>query len=89
MQRFISLLLKVWREACQHIEIHDSIGRIAPLLSSHLTVDVVLVRRIEVERSCVETVGSGTAGAVAEPKRRRGVLKPEELERLLSWCRRG
>ena len=89
VQRFMSLLLKVWRGACQHIEIHESTSRIAPLLRKHLPVDLVLVRRIDLERSCVDTVGIGASNSSPHPKGTRTTLSAEDLERLLAWCQRG
>jgi transcriptional regulator with GAF, ATPase, and Fis domain len=89
MQRFLSLLLKVWRCACEHIEIHECTSLIAPLLRKHLPVDVVLVQRIEPERSSLETVGWGAFRSAPQVKGTRTLLKPEDLERLLAWCRRG
>lgn len=32
MERHAGLLLDVWREVCRHIEIGDSVERLAPLL---------------------------------------------------------
>ncbi len=89
MQRFMSLLLKVWREACRHIEIHESTSRIAPLLRKHLPADLVLVRRIDLERLCVETVGAGAPTSASQPQAARTALNPEDVDGLLAWCRRG
>ena len=88
MQRFMTLLLGVWREACQHIEIGESAARIMPLVNRRLPIDLLLVRRIDLRRSCVDTVGTGMADA-APPAQTRTPCSPEQLERLLAWCRRG
>ena len=89
MQRFMALLLDVWREACRHTEIGEATARIAPLLRRRLPVDLVLVRRIDLQRSCVETVGTGAPGSSIPPERTRSARTPAELEGLLAWCRRG
>ena len=89
MQRFMTLLLDVWREACRHIEIAESTARITPLLRKRLPVDFLLVRRIDLQRLCVETVASGTSGAVPTPEWTRTTRTADELEHLLAWCRRG
>ncbi len=39
MERFASLLLDVWREGCRHIEIEESLARVAPLLARRLPLD--------------------------------------------------
>src|SRR5262245_43825792 len=56
MERFRDLLLNVWREACRHIEIHESTETIARMLHRHMPVAEVIVREIDVERSRLETV---------------------------------
>jgi len=71
MERFASLLLDVWREACQHIEIGESLERIAPLLARRMPLDWILVRRIDAARGSVETA----AAAVCRPERCRGVAQ--------------
>ena len=42
----MELLLRVWREACRHIEIDESIERIAQQIAEHIPADFVLVRRL-------------------------------------------
>jgi transcriptional regulator with GAF, ATPase, and Fis domain len=87
MKQFSPLLLDVWREVCRHIEIGESVERVAPLLVRRLPVDLVLVRHLDVPRSLVETVGSGLGrpGQSAPPP--RSVCRPEDMERLLVWCK--
>ena len=77
MQRFTLLLLDVWREACRHIEIAEATLRIAPLLRTHMPVDLVLVRRIDVQRSCIETVGMGAPPDAAQPEATRSTCTPD------------
>jgi len=89
MERFMPLLLEVWREACRHIDIRESVSRIAPLLVNRLPADLVLVRRLDVPRSCVETEGSGAPGPLSVPVRTRNDCSLQEIEHLLRWCRAG
>ena len=60
MAQLEELLLSVWREAGRHTEIATSTTNIAQLLARWMPIEQVLVRRIEPERSCLETVGIGT-----------------------------
>ena len=85
MERFVPLLLDVWREVCRHIEIAEAVDRLAPLLVRKLPADRMLVRRLDLARSCVETVAAsgGDAGAP------RSELAADELEGLTAWCRAG
>jgi hydrogenase-4 transcriptional activator len=83
------LLLDVWREACQHIEIAESLQRIAPLLARRLPVDWVLVRRIDAARGGVETAGLTPCRPGALPDTARSELSAPELEALIAWARAG
>jgi hydrogenase-4 transcriptional activator len=89
MDRFIPILLDVWREACKHIEIGESVSRIGPVLTRRLPVDLILVRRLEAQRSAVETVAAGVCGAAHVPEQTRNECAPEQFSRVLAWCREG
>jgi len=89
MERFMPLLLDVWREACRHIEISESLDRMAPVLARRLPVSLVLVRRIDLQRSCVETVAMGLGRPGPHPGQTRDGCSAEELDRLVGWCRQG
>ena len=56
MQKFMPLLFEVWKEACRHIEIRESVERMAPVLTRRLPVDLLLVRRLNLERASIDTV---------------------------------
>jgi transcriptional regulator with GAF, ATPase, and Fis domain len=87
MDHAAPLLLEVWREVCRHLDIAESVSRLAPLLARHFPVARLLVRRIDPARGCVETVASGLGrpGTTALPVRSAG---PEDaIERALVWCR--
>jgi transcriptional regulator with GAF, ATPase, and Fis domain len=93
MERFAGLLLDLWREVCRHIEIGESIERLGPMLARRLTIDTILIRRLDPARCCLETVASGDCrpGLRASPPggQVRTDLSPDELEQLGAWCRRG
>lgn len=89
MERFRDVLLEVWREACRHIEIKHSARDIAPLLSKHLPLSCLLVRRIDVAHHCVETVAVGQPA----PEPLLASVKTEcseaRLKRLIAWANTG
>jgi transcriptional regulator with GAF, ATPase, and Fis domain len=89
MDRFMSLRLELWREACRHIEIEQSLERIAPALLRELPIDLLLVRRIDLHRPGVETVACAACQKGSPPKNARSELAPREFEHLISWCHRG
>jgi hypothetical protein len=68
-----SLLLEVWREVCRHIDIGESLERIAPILAQTLPVTRVLVRRVDRDARRLLTIAEGTAAkrtAEAAPPRK-------------------
>lgn len=87
MERFNQLLLDVWREACQHIDIAESVERIYAVVARRLPADLLLVRRFDRKRFCVETVGLGRAATAAPPEQSRNDCQPGNLEQLFMWGR--
>src|SRR5262249_6621001 len=89
MNRLKELMVDVWRETGRQPEIAVSTLDIAQLLGHWMPVQQVLVRRIEPERACIETVGVGPEGALPRSLGDRSDCAPAHLERLLAWCHRG
>lgn len=87
MDQFQDVLLSVWQEACRHIDIRRSTASIAPLLVRHVPAKQVLVRRIDVGRSCLETVAVGLAERESSLVEARTTCSPDEIQSLLAWCR--
>lgn len=52
----VTFLMEVWQEACRHIEIGESTATIAKILAQHMPVAQIIVRRIDSQRSVLETV---------------------------------
>lgn len=88
VDRYHRLLLDVWREACQHIEIAEAIDRIGPLVARKLPHDTLLLRRIDPERSLLETVAVSRVDGQRFTSPARTLLASEPLESLLTWCRK-
>jgi hydrogenase-4 transcriptional activator len=86
MEQYTSLLLDIWREVCRHIEIGESVERVAPLLMRHLPLDALWVRRIHTKRSCLETVASGVCRGKTVATSARTDCGPERLTKILEWC---
>ncbi len=81
-----SLLLHVWREACQHIDLAEAALRIFPLLAEALPLARLVVRELDLARHTVETL----ATVPPEPDAAsRSELNAEELDAILAWCRAG
>ncbi|MDF1535490.1 MAG: sigma-54 dependent transcriptional regulator [bacterium] len=88
MERIPTLLMGIWRELFQDSDIQGATERIALLIREHLPLELLLVQRINLQQSRIETVGTGVAGNVPPPARTRNI-DSTDLERLLAWCRKG
>ncbi len=89
MKKFIPLLLEVWREACRHIQINESVGRIAPLLARRLPADQIVLRRFDLARACVETLAASACRGGPDPEPTRTECSPEQLDAMVGWGHRG
>src|SRR5258705_13794088 len=79
----MDFLLDVWREACRHSEIGDSVASIAPVLARVLPVETQLVRRLDVERGRLET--AAFAGPAPPSGHARTELGSSQMQSLLAW----
>ncbi|HTN77422.1 MAG TPA: sigma-54 dependent transcriptional regulator [Pirellulaceae bacterium] len=86
MQQYSELLLDVWREACRHIEIADSVARITPLLSQHFPPIQVYVRQLSLDRGTVETVAASAAAGQRPALPARNECSSMQMEHLVDWC---
>ncbi len=86
MERFTSLLLAVWRVGSRHGGIDEAVAKIAPLLARRLPLDLVLVRRIDANRSSIETIAAAACRAGVVPPAPRTELDASHLESLLTWA---
>ena len=81
-----SPLLRIWREACRHIEIGEAVAHSAADLFRRLPVDLVLVRRFEPSRKAVETVAVGICRPGTEPPgEARHEFDAVAYDRLVTW----
>lgn len=87
MTRGDSILLQIWREACRHIEIEESIHTIWPLLDMHLSLAQLVIYRFEMALRCLVPIAE--APQTMTPMEQRVTLPDEELKRLQSWSKKG
>ncbi|MBN2022327.1 MAG: sigma 54-interacting transcriptional regulator [Pirellulales bacterium] len=89
MDKSRELLLRVWQEACRHIEIAESAGTIAPMLVSDMPLGQLVIRRVDPRRSCLETAA---VGLPEQGERISAVPTPcsaAQLRRIGTWCADG
>src|SRR5215831_16764201 len=89
MDQLKEFMLDAWRATGRHTDIATLTTHIAQLLGRWIPVQRVLVRRIEPERGCIETVGIGPDSFSLRPLGDRSDCAPAPLQRLLAWCRHG
>jgi hydrogenase-4 transcriptional activator len=85
----MQLIFDVWREVCRHLEIHESVERLLPRLADQIPLDALVIRRIDRQRSHLETVACGLARAGTPIPAGKTVLNEQELTHLLKWCEQG
>ncbi|MCC6124587.1 MAG: sigma-54-dependent Fis family transcriptional regulator [Pirellulales bacterium] len=89
MNELQTVLLKVWREACRHIEIGRSADNIAALLLQWLPLDHIWIRRFDRGRCGFETVAVGLKQPNAALPDGFSPGTPEQLAAFSAWCARG
>ncbi len=89
MERFQEVLVRVWQAACRQIEISESVRAITAMLLEALPLEQLLVRDIDRERSCLETVAVGLADPQRPDPEARTPGTRSEIRRLLAWLPRG
>ncbi|MEA1950894.1 MAG: sigma 54-interacting transcriptional regulator, partial [Planctomycetota bacterium] len=93
MEKFIPLLLDVWRESCCNFGIADSLERIVPMLARRIPVRMMIVRRLDMRDKTLETAAVGvndgqnheSENRQSVPAKVRSEFAPDDFERLLEW----
>jgi formate hydrogenlyase transcriptional activator len=89
MEQFHELIVDMWRETGRHTEMAVAITNIAQVLVRWMPVERLLVRRLDPERACIETVQIGSERSTPGPLAERSDCSPMHLQDLLAWCRGG
>lgn len=86
MPKHLRLIVEVWREACRHIEIDRSTAAIAERLVTTLPVGRLMVRRVDLEHLCIDTVAVGAvASAATAAVCPRTACSAGEIKELTAW----
>jgi transcriptional regulator with GAF, ATPase, and Fis domain len=77
---------RIWREACQHLNIEDSIQAIATLVGELVTAQSLIVRRFDPQRETIQTVAvGGCRGVAAAPMAGTTACASTRMRALLDW----
>ncbi|MBN2446693.1 MAG: hypothetical protein JXO22_08205, partial [Phycisphaerae bacterium] len=85
MQRFMGLLLGVWREACSQIAISESVCRIAPLLCERLPIRTLLVQRVDLRHCTLQRVAAANQDGACGNQHVATPCTRQQLDDLLAW----
>lgn len=86
LEKFQSLLLNAWREACRHIELDESTATIAKMVAQTMPLEMLLVRRFDHDLRSVETLAVGQAADRPFHAPPRTIATPAKWNRLLQWA---
>ena len=86
---FAEVLLSVWREVCRHTDIDGSTRTIAGLLTTHMPVAQVVLRRLDISHSCLETAALGIPVPEYLVPEKRSECSEPQLRELLNWAAGG
>ncbi|MBN1516662.1 sigma-54-dependent Fis family transcriptional regulator [Candidatus Sumerlaeota bacterium] len=84
MRKFKDLMLDVWREVSQHLEIGQSISAIARLLERELPLKQLCLRQLLEQECCLIDLAQWRVGNDAPPPART-TLTHTQVNRILKW----
>jgi len=88
MEAFRSLLLEVWREACQHIQVTEACTTIGQYLSREMPLSAIVVLRFDANQQLLTAVAEAMMDrAPAVDRFRHIALSAAEAKRLVAWSR--
>jgi len=89
MEKFQTIQLKIWQQACKHILLDEMLATVAPMLQENFPLEQILIRRIDSANSCVETMALGFADAHVQLSSGRTMCTPSQLHDVRKWWRSG
>ena len=87
----MNILAQVWREVGRHLEIQESVRRIAPMLAAHLPVHAVLLRKLDRDPMRLTTVASARVdtGDTVETTSARSQCEDDAAKQLMQFLSDG
>jgi hydrogenase-4 transcriptional activator len=80
---------QLWADICRHPEIGGVLAKLAPQLRGELPLRSVFVRRFDLGRRALETVGEEAREERDLPQHAHSEYTETQLEAVLAWCREG
>ena len=88
-EKFEALMMRVWREACRHIELPESTATITGLLRDDVPIGSLLVRQFDFSGQVVKTLAIGQFDEAYRPALTDSGSSRAKWERLLAWASTG
>ena len=80
----MELELAIWREACQHLDIEESLSRMLPVIGRFLPVDAIAALGIDVAKRTLTPLANAGPDIVGVPRSKLS-LSGGHFDELLSW----
>ncbi len=81
-----TFLIEIWREACKHIELHDSTVAIAKIVAKRIPIGQVIVRRYTPDPCCLVTIAGEVSGKNKRLAEDKQTLSKSDGKRVEDWC---
>lgn len=79
------LLLYVWREACRHVHIEESVSSIGDVLLQRMSLDGLIIRTIDFEKSRIKTVASAFRNKTDESIEVSASFNQQHSGKIMEW----
>ncbi|MDW7681031.1 MAG: sigma 54-interacting transcriptional regulator, partial [bacterium] len=90
MGKYSEILLEVFREACRHIEITESMPNISKIVQQHLPVSQMLISSLNSSNLQITTIAAGfheSCGQSISYYSKK--CTQNDADRLIAWCQKG
>ncbi len=88
MEKFRSIILDVWREACRHIELQESVPLIAQKLIKHIPARQLLIVAVDLKQSHLKTIAMGFADPLHDQAMASKKLTADQLREIKNWFKK-
>jgi transcriptional regulator with GAF, ATPase, and Fis domain len=89
MKASLDISPQLWREISRHPEIGGVLNKLVPHLRLELPLRALFVRRFDLQRRILETVGEEARSERDLPQHAQSEYSETQLEAVLAWCREG
>lgn len=88
VNKYYDLLLEIWREACRHIELEESLTRIGALLADVLPIRELALYHVDKPANRVQLLSFLSVPA-GRSRPSGAVLEERQVARIAAWCKTG